>query len=130
MTHTSRNPAGANGWASGDTSSYLSPEITFSRKTIKTPPSPTPPSLLSSAEAPCPMRPARYADQAVEPPKTASGRVLRVWQSSDGFASYYCARCGIRGWARESEPRGWLRTGEAAPPRAPQPDAAQQARIE
>ena len=30
-------------------------------------------------------------------------RVLRIWHNERGFASYYCARCGERGWARENQ---------------------------
>jgi len=80
------------------------------------------------SDAPCPLcGPGRRR------PENRKRRTLRIWQSSDGFASYYCARCGIRGWARENEARGWLGTVRTACPGTispAQPDAAQQARIE
>lgn len=34
-------------------------------------------------------------------PVNRKRRVFRIWQEKPGFASYYCARCGERGWARE-----------------------------
>ena len=64
-------------------------------------------------------------------------RVLRVWHREPGFATYACARCGEKGYAREggdkTEPRRWRRTAEAKPAGAILPseiDAAQQQRIE
>ena len=45
-------------------------------------------------------------------PANRKRRVLRIWHTEPGFASYCCARCRERGWAREnqviaaSRPRG------------------------
>src|SRR6476620_11091191 len=36
-------------------------------------------------------------------PANRKRRVLRVWHTERGFASYYCARCRERGWARENQ---------------------------
>ena len=30
--------------------------------------------------------------------------VLRIWRPDDGFASYSCARCGLKGFARDDAP--------------------------
>ena len=92
--------------------------------------------MVTSSRSPAARFPIQFvhvADQADVNLKTASGEFLRIWQSSDGFASYYCARCGARGWARENQARGWSRTAGTAGPgtsRPAQPDAAQKARIE
>lgn len=45
-------------------------------------------------------------------------KVLRVWHLEPGFASYSCARCGAKGWARvddrqKVEPRRWPVAAEA-----------------
>src|SRR4051794_31468859 len=40
------------------------------------------------------------------PSKTARGagrKVLRIWHPEPGWASYYCARCGICGFARDRD---------------------------
>ena len=36
-------------------------------------------------------------------PANRKRRVLRVWHTERGFASYCCARCGECGWARENQ---------------------------
>ena len=36
-------------------------------------------------------------------PANRKRRVLRIWHTERGFASYYCARCRERGWARENQ---------------------------
>jgi hypothetical protein len=45
-------------------------------------------------DAPCPLCGPGRRQAANRKRKT-----LRIWPN-DGFASYYCARCGVRGWAR------------------------------
>ena len=56
-------------------------------------------------------------------PANRKRRVLRIWHTEPGFASYHCARCGERGWGRSG--------GEASRPvdmnRRPQ-DHANEAR--
>jgi hypothetical protein len=43
--------------------------------------------------------------------------VLRIWHQEPGFATYACARCGEKGYARDGiEPRRWPRTAEARCP--------------
>jgi len=36
-------------------------------------------------------------------PANRTRRVLRIYRTEPGFASYYCARCRERGWARENQ---------------------------
>ena len=36
-------------------------------------------------------------------PANRKRRVLRIWHTEPGFASYCCARCRERGWARENQ---------------------------
>ena len=36
-------------------------------------------------------------------PANRKRRVLRIWHTEPGFASYCCARCRERGWAREDQ---------------------------
>ena len=36
-------------------------------------------------------------------PANRKRRVFRIWHTERGFASYYCARCRERGWARENQ---------------------------
>ena len=36
-------------------------------------------------------------------PANRKRRVLRIWHTKPGFASYCCARCRERGWARENQ---------------------------
>ena len=38
-------------------------------------------------------------------PTNQKRRVLRVWRPEPGFARYYCARCGLRGNARDDSAR-------------------------
>jgi hypothetical protein len=57
--------------------------------------------LARGKDVPCPLCAGRIGD-----PKKA---VLRVWLDGD-FASYYCARCDSRGWAR---PEGAARSDKA-----------------
>ena len=43
-------------------------------------------------------------------PANRKRRVLRIWHTEPGFASYCCARCGERGWAREDQVIAALRS--------------------
>ncbi len=50
------------------------------------------------ADVPCPLcGPGRRS------PANRKRRVLRIWHTEPGFASYCCARCRERGWARENQ---------------------------
>jgi len=51
---------------------------------------------IGIADAPCPIcGPDRRA--AINRRR----RVLRVWRTDPGYATYYCPRCGAHGWARD-----------------------------
>src|SRR6266508_936698 len=53
---------------------------------------------LGRRDVPCPFcGPGRRA------PDNRRRRVLRLWHSQPGFISFYCARCGARGWARQND---------------------------
>jgi len=55
---------------------------------------------LGISDVPCPLcGPSRHD------PANRRRRVLRVW-SKPGFATYYCARCEAKGWAREKAANG------------------------
>ena len=83
-------------------------------------------------DVPCPLcGPGRRS------PANRNRKVLRVWHTKPGFASYCCARCGERGYARADaariEPRRCPVAVEATVAGAilpTQEDADQQARIE
>jgi hypothetical protein len=47
-------------------------------------------------------------------------RVMRIWRTEPGFATYHCARCGEQGFARDRDNRN----------RAPDPARLAQARAE
>ena len=50
---------------------------------------------LGTHDVPCPLcGPNRRAASNRRRP------VLRVWRVNPGYATYHCARCGVRGWAR------------------------------
>jgi hypothetical protein len=52
---------------------------------------------LGTHDVPCPL---------CGPDRQAAGNrrrnVLRVWRIDPAYATYHCARCGTRGWARDS----------------------------
>jgi hypothetical protein len=53
-------------------------------------------SRLGKTDAPCPLcGPDRRS------PANRSRPVLAIWRHEPNFATYYCARCGESGWARE-----------------------------
>ncbi len=44
-------------------------------------------------------------------PANRRRKVLRVWRSKDDYASFYCTRCGARGWVRPSRAQPKLPRG-------------------
>ena len=47
-------------------------------------------------DAPCPI-----CGPGRRKPENRRRKVFRVWYQEPGFASYCCARCGEKGWARD-----------------------------
>jgi hypothetical protein len=132
MSHICRNPVAGNGRASGDTySNHLSSRNSVSVK--KNQSAINYDDLVALAcgavsDVACPLcGPGRRSSE------NRKRRVLRIWLSNDGFASFFCARCAVRGWARDNEASGCVRTARTAWPGTispVQPDAGQRGRIE
>src|SRR5262245_32885587 len=60
---------------------------------------------IGTFDAPCPLcGPDRRA------PANRRRPVLRVWRIDPHCATYYCARCGVSGYATDGSPSGTLRT--------------------
>ena len=57
--------------------------------------------IYAAAGSECGTRPVRRADPIATHQTIESARCLRVWHREPGFATFVCARCGERGWARE-----------------------------
>src|SRR5215475_9065301 len=57
-------------------------------------------SRFGISDVPCLCGPSRHD------PANRKRRVLRIWLKPE-FATYYCARCGAKGWARDQAANGW-----------------------
>lgn len=57
-------------------------------------------SQLGPADVPCPACGPRK-----DRPSSQRRKVMRVWQENVGFLTYFCARCGVRGWAADGSGR-------------------------
>jgi hypothetical protein len=56
---------------------------------------------FGTSDVPCP-----FCGPSRHDPINRKRRVFRVW-SKPGFATYYCARCEEKGWARDQAANGW-----------------------